>query len=149
MIKERIISDIITAQKAGDSVRLGTLRMFSAAFQSREIEKRGKGDSVPLTDEDVMEILIKEAKKRTEAVALYAQGGREDLKKKEEEELEILYEYIPRPLSREEIAKVVDVVLADGVKDFPSAMKEASARLKGKADGKMVAEIVKEKLAQA
>ena len=139
MIKEQILSDITAAQKAVDAPRLGALRMLSSAIQSREIEKRGKGETAPLTDEEITAVLAKEAKKRTEAIALYAQGGREDLKKKEEAELEIIYAYIPQPLSREEVEKVVQA-------DFPSVMKEASLRLKGKADGKMVAEIVKAKL---
>jgi len=146
MIKEQILSDITAAQKAVDAPRLGALRMLSSAIQSREIEKRGKGETAPLTDEEITAVLAKEAKKRTEAIALYAQGGREDLKKKEEAELEIIYAYIPQPLSREEVEKVVQAVIEDGKKDFPSVMKEASLRLKGKADGKMVAEIVKAKL---
>ena len=160
MIKERILADITVAQKAVDAPRLGALRMLSSAIQSREIEKRGKGETAPLTDEEITAVLVKEAKKRTEAIALYAQGGREDLKKKEEAELEIIYAYIPRPLSREEVEKVVEEVIAegnprteraeqssyDGKRDFPSVMKEVSLRLKGKADGRMVAEIVKAKL---
>lgn len=146
-LKERIIADITIAQKAGEATRLGTLRMLSAALQNREIEKRGKGESTPLTDDEITAVLVKEAKKRTEAVMLYAQGGREDLKKKEEAELEIIYTYIPRPISREEVEKVVDaVIVALGSREFPVVMKEASVRLKGSADGKMVAEIVKAKL---
>ena len=188
MIKERILADITVAQKAVDAPRLGALRMLSSAIQSREIEKRGKGETAPLTDEEITAVLVKEAKKRTEAIALYAQGGREDLKKKEEAELEIIYAYMPRPISREEVEKVVEDVIAegnprteraeqssydgnprteraeqsshdgnprteraeqssyDGKRDFPSVMKEVSLRLKGKADGRMVAEIVKAKL---
>ena len=87
MLKEKISSDLKESLKAGDSFRSGVLRMLISVFQNKEIEKRGSGKPAELTEEEAMEILIREAKKRKEAAEIYLKGGRDDLSQKEIQEI--------------------------------------------------------------
>ena len=144
-LQERLAQDTTAAQKAGDAGRLGTLRLLLAAAQNRAIEKRTGGSPASLSDDDMLELLRREAKKRREAMDLYAQGGRDDLRKKEEAELAVIMGYLPAEMSRADIAAVVKR-LATGSLEFSSLMKAAMAELKGKADGKLVSDVVKEVL---
>lgn len=150
MLREKINETLVSAMKAGDSEKVGTLRMVAAAFQNREIEKKGKGLEPVLTDEEVAEVLMKEAKKRKESAEVYKQGGREDLVEKEIKELNIISEFLPEQATEEEIAKIVEaaIVSAGGqnIKDMGKVMAEAMKELKGKADGSAVSRIIKEKL---
>ncbi len=143
-LKERIGEDIVKAQKNGETERLGVLRFVSAAIHNREIEKGAKESGLP--EEEVLAVFQKEAKKRKEAIALYKQGSRNDLAEKEERELKIIQGYLPPELSREDVAKIVDELKAGGISDANGLMKAAMARLKGQADGRMVKEVVDEKL---
>ena len=144
-LQERLAQDTTAAQKAGDAGRLGTLRLLIAAAQNRAIEKRTGGSPTSLSDDDMLELLRREAKKRREAMELYAQGGRDDLRVKEEAELAVIMEYLPAEMGRADITAVVKR-LATGSSEFSSLMKAAMAELKGKADGKLVSEVVKEVL---
>ncbi len=123
------------------------LRGVNAALKNKSIEKRGKGESEELSDEEVLEILNREVKKRKEAAGLYNKGGRPELAEKENKELAILQQYLPEQLSVEEVERKIDEILA-GVekKDFSLVMREVMAQLKGQADGKVVAEIIKRKI---
>jgi uncharacterized protein YqeY len=114
-----------------------------AQIHNREIEK---GKEVALTEEEVLDVLRKEAKKRDEALALFEQGGREDLVEKERKEREGIMRYLPALLDKGAIGGVIDELLSQGIKDFPSLMREAMARLKGRADGKTVRAVIEEKL---
>ena len=100
-----------------------------------------------MTEEEVVEILIREAKKRKEAAEIYAKGGRDDLSQKEIREIELIKKYLPEQLSEQEIEKIVKVAIektnAKEQKDFGRAMAEAMKELKGKADAKLTSEIVK------
>ncbi len=142
-LKEKISEAIKTALKSGNSEHAGFLRLLMSAFQSREIEKRGKGDVVPLTDEEIEDILRKEAKKRKEAVELFGKGGREDLKAQEEKELGLIEAYLPKAPTEEEVRAVIAALKSEGVTEFPIIMKEAMKRLKG-VDGALVARLAKE-----
>ena len=143
-LSERIFEDIKAAQKNGETERLGVLRFLLAQIHNREIEKGAQATGLP--DEEVMQVLQKEAKKRREAITLFAQGNRLDLVRKEEGELKILETYLPPALSRAEIGKVVDDLRGEGVSDLNGLMKAAMQRLKGQADGRLVREIIEEKL---
>lgn len=145
-IAERLAQEATAAQKAGDGGRLGTLRLLLAAMQNREIEKRGKGSAGPLSDDEMTDLLRREAKKRREAMELYAQGRRDDLRAKEEAELAVIAGYLPAEMSRADIVVVVKRLADGGTKEFSTLMKAAMADLKGKADGKVVSEVVKEVL---
>lgn len=146
MLKEKISSDLKEAMKSGDAARLGVLRMLVSALNNRKIEKRAKtGVEVELTDEEVLEVIAKEAKKRKESVELFNKGGREDLASGEKSELVILSAYLPEQMGEVEVRKIVEkIVAASGVKEFGPAMKEVMKELKGKADASVITQILKE-----
>ncbi|MEK7110747.1 MAG: GatB/YqeY domain-containing protein [Patescibacteria group bacterium] len=142
----RISEDIKTAQKAVEAVHLNTLRFLMAQLQNREIEKRGSGSAGPLTDEETLQVIQREAKKRREAIELYRAGNRADLATKEEAELDIISAYLPAQFGEAEIAAVIDRLVAKGPREFNAIMKMAMAELKGRADGKAVGEAIRAKL---
>jgi len=145
-IKEKIQEDFKKFFKERKEEIFGTLRMMLAAVANAEIEKRGKGEEGEMTDEEVLAVLRRELKKRREAAELYKNGGREELAKKEEAEALIIEDYLPKNLSREEIEKIAEEEIAKGGKNMGEVMKGVITRVEGRADGKMVAEIVKKKM---
>ncbi len=148
MLKEKITADIKEAMKAGAAERLGVLRMLASAISNRKIEKRTKtGKDEELTDEEVMEVIGKEAKKHKESIAVFTSGGRSDLAAQEEHELVILAAYLPAQMSEADVtAAVTRIVDAAPVKEIGPVMKAVMAELKGKADTGLVSKLVKEKL---
>ena len=144
-MKQKLTEDLKSAMKSADQTTVGVLRLLLAALKNKEIEKRS--GNVDLTDEDVLRVILSEAKKRKDSIDIFRQGKREDLVLKEKEELAIIEKYLPQQLTVEEIEKAIDRVLsALPAKDFPAAMKLAMQELRGKADAKLVAEIIKKKL---
>ena len=144
---EKISDDMKSAMKSGKKLRLETLRMIRAGLLEKQVEKRPSGG---MTGEDEVAVLVAAAKKRKEAVTIYREKGREDLARTEEEELDIIQEYLPKQLSAAEIEELVKkAVSASGAataKDFGKVMPLVMKELKGKADGKLVQEIVKRTL---
>jgi len=148
MLLQELNEELKTALKSGDAARVSTLRMLNAALKNRQIEK---GKDADLSDEDVVEVLRKEAKKRKESVEAFSKGGRQDLAEKEQAELVVIEFYLPKQMSREEVEKKVSEIIetlrqAQSDIVFSNVMKAVMQELKGKADGKMISEIVKEKL---
>jgi uncharacterized protein len=150
-LKETISADLKSAMKSGDKLRLETLRSLRAGLLEKEIERRG-GDT-PMTSEDEVGVLTTAAKKRREAIEQFEKGGRADLVAQESAELAIIQEYLPKQLGREEVEKVVrDIIAATGATgpaDFSKVMPLAMKELKGKADGRLVQEIVRASLTPA
>ncbi len=150
MLQQKINDDLKEFLKAGKSFEVGVLRLIISVFKNKEIEKRGKGQGSTLIEEEIIEILMKEAKKRKEAMEIYKKGGRENLAEKEAKELEMIKAYLPQEASKEEIEKIVDKAIAiigtSDQKSFGKIMSEAMKDLKGKADASMVSEIIKSKL---
>jgi len=149
-LKERISSELIQALKQKNDVKVGTLRLFLASAHNREIEKKGKGGSPDLSDEELLEILGREAKKRKEAMEIYTKGGRPELAEKEARELKVLEEYLPAQLDAAAIESIVDETIGamkpQGVKDFGRVMGEVMKKLKGVADPALVTKLIKDKL---
>lgn len=149
-IQEKISNDFKEAMKAGNSAKVDTLRMVFAAFKNKEIEKRGKGQEGVLSDDEVVDVLMKEAKKRKEALDIYTQNNRPELAEKEKKELEIISQYLPEQLSEDEIGKIVEAAIskteASTVKDMGKVMGEVMKEAKGKADSKLISDIIKKKL---
>jgi uncharacterized protein len=143
---EKINTDLKIAMKSGDTVRLNTVRGIRTKII--ELSKRGSGSA--MTPEDELTILLGEVKKRKEAIEMYQKGGRADLADQEQRELEIINEYLPKQLSREEAMEIVKKIMSDvgavSAKDFGKVMPLAMKELKGKVDGKVVQEIVKQQL---
>ena len=141
--EERLRGDLTKFLKSGEQARADFLRFILAQIHNQEIEKRG-----PLSDDDVAAVLRREAKKRKESIEMFRNGGRDDLARHEEEELGFLSEYLPPEISKEEIERVVNALVDGGLSDFTSVIKEAMKQFKNRADGKIVQEIIKKKLAR-
>ena len=147
-LRERISEDLKAAMKSGDRIRLETLRTMRAVLLEKEIEKRGAGGGI--TPEDEVATLTTAAKKRKESIELFTRGGRPELAQQEEQELAIIQEYLPRQLSGEEIASLIREAIeqtgAAGPADFSKVMPLVMKQAKGKADGRVVQELVKKAL---
>ena len=143
---QKINDDLKSAMKGGQKERVEVLRFMLAGLQNAQKEKNVKEPGAALTDDEVISVLQKDAKRRKEAVELFKQGKRDDLVKKEEGDLMIIYEYIPQGLSVAEVEKIIDDLKAKGFADFNTLMREAMKVMKGRADGKIVGEVIKKKL---
>ena len=144
-IRERLTSDLKQAMKAGDTARRSVIRMAMAAIKNAEIAKRGT-----LEESDVLGVIAKDARQRQESIDAFKQGNRQDLVDREEEELTILQEYLPKQATREEIVaaarSVIAEVGAEGPRDKGRVMPVLIAQLKGKADGREINAVVTELL---
>lgn len=145
-LSEQISEDMKKAMKSGARLELETLRTIRA--QIIEFEKRGEGTD--MSPEQEISILSSAAKKRKEAIEQYEKGGRLDLAEQEKKELEIITQYLPKQLSEDEIKQVISKYIsetgASGQKDFGKVMPLVMKELKGKADGKIIQQFVKEAL---
>lgn len=144
MVKtEKILNDLRQAMQQKQAERVAALRLLVAALKNAQIEKNDK-----LSEAEEIGVLNKEAKKRQEAAEIYKREEREDLAKKEEAELKVIKEYLPQQMSQAEVKEVIKQMKTSGElgDDFGAAMKAVMAKLKGKADGKLVAQMVKEEL---
>ncbi len=145
-LSEHIAEDMKQALKAGEKLKLETLRTLRAQFL--ELTKRGPAQ--PVTNDDEMSVLLSAIKKRKEAIDVYQQAGRKELVEKERSELEIIQTYLPSQMSREEADREIQGIVkqtgASTPKDFGKVMSVAMRELKGRIDGKTVQEIVKQKL---
>lgn len=148
MLKDQITADMKEAMKAGNAPRLGVLRMLISALNNKKLEKRAKsGKDEDLTDEEALEIVAREVKKRKESITAFTTGGRADLAENEQSELVILTPYLPAQMSEAEVtAAVLRIIAAAPVKDFGAVMKDVMKELKGKSDAAFVSKLVKEKL---
>ncbi|MGA7723419.1 MAG: GatB/YqeY domain-containing protein [Ignavibacteriaceae bacterium] len=137
-LKERINEDLKTAMKSGDRLKLETIRSIRALIL--EFEKSGTGKE--LNPEEEIKMLSTAAKKRKDSIEQYRNAKREDLASKEENELKILLEYLPKQLSldeiKEEIRKTAEIINATSRDDFSKLMPQVMKILKGKADGKVI-----------
>jgi uncharacterized protein YqeY len=145
-LSTRIESDYLAAMKARDAVRVGVLRMLKAAAKMRQVELRH-----PLTDDELLDVLAKQAKQRRESVEQFAAAGRADLVDKEERELVVLLDYMPAPLSDTELDEAVRTAVAEldarSMKDMGRVVQSVLAAHKGRVDGKRVSVAVKARLA--
>ena len=144
-LKDRLDADLKEAQKARDSIRVNVIRMLKTTIKNREVEKIGE-----LTDQELLQAVNSQIKTRMEAIEGFKKGGRDEQVKKEEAELEILKAYLPAQLSKEEIVALIEKAVTEsgaaGPRDMGKVMKALMGDVTGKADGKLVSELVKEKL---
>jgi uncharacterized protein YqeY len=147
-IEQQLRKDIQEAQRARDQLRLDTLRMALGAIHNLEVARTDRKNAEygqPLTEGDTLKVLEQEAKKRTQAIALYKQGGRTDLADKEQREMDILQTYLQgSQLSDDEVRAVVTHLVAEHGKEFKRVMPLAARETKGRADGARVQRIVRE-----
>lgn len=141
---DQIAKDMQVALKAGEKLRLETLRTIRAALLEKQVEKRPAGG---MKEEDELVVLISASKKRKESLEVFSQHGRQDLADQEAKELEIIQSYLPKQLSQQEILQVIEGVIrelgASGPADFGRVMPPVMKELKGRADGKFVQESVR------
>ena len=141
-LKEQLARDLKDALRAQDRTRLGAVRMLQAALTEKE--KSGAG---PLTDDDALAIVQKQAKQRRDAAEQFAAAGRDDLAQKELDELAVVTGYLPAQRSDEDIHRVVHEIVqrtgATTMKDVGRVMGEAMSALKGQADGRRVQAVVR------
>lgn len=145
MIIEKIKEDLSIALKEKKELNVSVLRMVISAILNKEIEKRGLPEESKLTDEEVEAVIFSEVKKRRDSVESFERGGRDDLVAKEKAEIDILMSYMPEEMTEDEIRKIVREIV-ENHKDMASVMKEVVPKTKGRADGSLVARIVKEEL---
>jgi uncharacterized protein len=142
---ETLNSDLIVAMKKGDKNRVEVVRGLKSDIKYKEIEKKE-----PLTEEDVLGVLAAAAKRRRDSIEQFRQGGRDDLVMKESSELEIITSYLPQQLSDEELQKIVEATVMEiGAKapgDLGKVMKEIMPKVKGRADGNKVRQMIALKL---
>lgn len=139
MLAEQIQKDMVEAMRNKESTRLSTLRLLSSEIKNAEIELRPEVRS--LTDEEIIKVISKEAKKRRESIEIYEAQNREDLATQEKAELEVLENYLPTQMNEEEIKKVLQEIVNENPEiSFGDLMKEAMPKLKGQADGKLVSQ---------
>ena len=144
-LKNQITEDMKSAMKAGDKDRLKTVRLIMAAIKQVEVDQR-----VELDDAGVLSVLDKMVKQRRDSVTQFEKGGRDDLAAIEKAEIEVLAEYLPEQLSAEDLAALVDEVIAatgaEGMRDMGKVMGQIKAKAAGRADMGAVSATVKERL---
>jgi uncharacterized protein YqeY len=134
--------------RSGDALRRDTLRMVQNTVYNTE-----KARKPTLTDDEILAVIVRETKTRRESVEAFRKGGREDLAAKEEAEIAILAEYLPQPLTEDELSALVDQGIAEtgatSARDLGKVMGWLSPRIRGRADGKVASGLVARALAQA
>jgi len=144
-LDERLIEEMKQAMKSNDKLKLSTIRMIRSASKNKEIELRKK-----LEDEDIVKVIQVMVRKGEESVEQFQTGGRLDLVEKEKREIDILKSFLPQPLSQEEVLKIIDQSIqetqASSLKDIGKVMKSVMPKIGGKADGKLINQLVKERL---
>lgn len=145
MLKEKLMEDLKEAMKEKQTLRKNVVQMIRAAILQVEKDKQ-----IELEDNQILEIIAKEAKKRKDSLSDYEKSGREDLINQVKEEIEIISEYLPRQLTKEEITEIVKKVIeetgATSIKDMGKVMKSAKEKMGATADGKTINEVVRELL---
>ena len=145
-LKQTLLSDLKEAMKSKDSLKVDTLRLIVSEIKNREIDLREE-----LGDEAITALLTTQIKKRKEAARMFEQGGRTDLKEKEEKEMAIIQVYLPEQVGEDELKQRIQAIIAEtgaqGPKDMGKVMKVVVPEFKGKAEGDQIRNIVTELLA--
>ena len=141
-----IKSQLEDAMREGDAARRDTLRLILSSLQGAEKELQR-----PLSDDEELQVLQRERKKRVEAAEAFRNAGREEQADKEEDELDVLEEFMPEPMSEDELEEIVDDVIAEvgatSMRDIGRVMADVMPQVAGRADGSAVSQLVREKLA--
>ena len=147
---EQINADYIAAYKAKETVRVSVLRMLKTSVKNRLVELRRPGGE--LSDEEMLDIVLKEGKQRRDSIAEYEKAGRRDLASREAEELAILEAYLPAAMSEEELAAAVEQAVAEAGASSPREMGKVMSllmpRCKGRVDGRKLSQAVRDRLSR-
>ncbi len=144
-LQERLLDEMKQAMKSNDKAKLSTIRMIRSAVKNKEIEVRK-----PLDDEAILRVIQGMVKKSEDSIEQFKAGGRMDLVEKEMMEVAIMKSFLPQPLSREEVLRIIDQTIeetkASSLKDLGKVMKTVMPKLGGKVDGALVNQLVRERL---
>lgn len=147
---DKILADLKDSMKAREERRTLVLRSLKSAILEKEITQRKGGERSEITDEIAVEVITKSAKQRRDSIEQYRGANRQDLAEVEEQELKIIEEYLPKQLEKAEIEAIVDGAIAKtgaaSMADMGKVMGVVMPQVKGKADGKLVNAVVKERL---
>jgi len=147
-LKDRLRADLTESIRARDELRTATIRMVLTAVTTAEV---AGAEARELSDDEVLAVLTKEAKKRREAADAYRDAGRTDRAEREEAEAGVIAEYLPTPLTDDELAGLVEAAVAEtgatSMRDMGAVMKRLTPHVTGRADGRAVADAVKSRLA--
>lgn len=142
MLKERLLEDLKIAMKEKNVNRKNVIQMVRAAILQIEKDK-----AITVSEEEIINIIAKEMKKRKDSLADYEKAGREDIISQIKEEIDVLQEYLPKPLTQEELTKKIEIIIqkvgATSMKDMGKVMAEAKKEIGAAADGKQINEVVK------
>ena len=148
MLEEKIFNDYKEAMKNRDTLKSSVLSFLRAGLMNAAIEKKKKN----LDDNDCIAVIKKQIKQRQESIEQFQKGNRQDLADKEIKELGILKVYLPEELSTDEVKKIIEEAVlstaASGMKDLGRVMKEVTAKIAGRADSKLVSDLVRERLSK-
>ncbi|MCM8796467.1 MAG: GatB/YqeY domain-containing protein [Candidatus Omnitrophica bacterium] len=146
MLEEKILADYKEAMKARDNLKSSVLSFLRAELLNAAVAKKKSR----LEDTEVISVIKKQIKARQDSIEQFTRGGRPEMAQKEEAEMKILKDYLPPQLSLEEIKKIIEEAIiqtsAKDMKDMGRVMKEANAKIAGQADGRLVSDLVKERL---
>ena len=144
-LRERLSDEMKDAMRARDDLRLSTIRLIRSAVKNRDIDLKRE-----LNEQEIVELVASLGKQRRESIRMFGEAGRQDLVEKEEKELAVLLEFLPEQLGSQEVAALVEKIItecgAEGGKDMGKVMKALMPHVAGRADGKLVSDVVREKL---
>ncbi len=150
MLKTKLKDELIKAMKDKDKLKVSTLRMVNASIKDLEISQRTNNQEDEISDNKIIDILVKMVKQRKEAADTYKQGNRDDLSKKELDEIKIIEEYLPKQLSEDEIIKIIeDLISKNNISDISGMgllMSEIKKKYSGQLDLGLASKIIKDRI---
>ena len=150
MLKTKLKDELIIAMKDKNQLRVSTLRMVNASIKDLEISQRTNNQTDEISDNDIIDILVKMVKQRKEAADTYKQGNRDDLSKKELDEIKIIEEFLPKQLSEDEVIKIIESLISENnisdISGMGLLMSEIKKKYSGQLDLGLASKIIKDRI---
>ena len=150
MLKTKLKDELIIAMKDKNQLRVSTLRMVNASIKDLEISQRKNNQTDEISDNDIIDILVKMVKQRKEAADTYKQGNRDDLSKKELDEIKIIEEFLPKQLSKDEVIKIIEGLISENnisdISGMGLLMSEIKKKYSGQLDLGLASKIIKDRI---
>lgn len=150
MLKTKLKDELIIAMKDKNQLRVSTLRMVNASIKDLEISQRTNNQTDEISDDDIIDILVKMVKQRKEAADTYKQGNRDDLSKKELDEIKIIEEFLPKQLSEDEVIKIIEGLISENnisdISGMGLLMSEIKKKYSGQLDLGLASKIIKDRI---
>jgi hypothetical protein len=150
MLKTKLKDELIIAMKDKNQLRVSTLRMVNASIKDLEISQRTNNQTDEISDNDIIDILVKMVKQRKEAADTYKQGNRDDLSKKELDEIKIIEEFLPKQLSEDEVIRIIEALISENnisdISGMGLLMSEIKKKYSGQLDLGLASKIIKDRI---